>query len=216
MVGTTGFEPPTICSRSRVEQDRHLRRQGTTPVEGALASSMVSDRDRSSHGEWHGGGLAGEDDPGTRWRRSAPTSTVASEARPRYLTASWASRPAGAAGEPGRHVSERPPRLASCRSRRRGRPVWATPSGGGRRVGRCAARCAGRPYEIQTWLPPLSPSDGSRHGLGFAAAVSMACSCLASSASISPIATRSSGLMNPSDSRNPPARAIASLSGTAQ
>ena len=48
------------------------------------------------------------------------------------------------------------------------------------------------------------------------AAVSMACRSLASSASSSPIATRSSGLMNPSLRRKPPARAIASRNGTAQ
>ena len=167
-------------------------------------------------GRWHGGGLAGEDDLAHRGglRLQPPPWRL----RPVLGT----SLPPGQAAQParqanlGRHVSERPPRLASCRSRRRGRLVWATPSGGGRRVGRCAARCAGRPYEIQTWLPPLSPSDGSRHGLGFAAAVSLACSSSASSAAISPIATRSSGLMNPSLSRNPPARAIASRSGTAQ
>ena len=49
-----------------------------------------------------------------------------------------------------------------------------------------------------------------------AAAVSMSCSALASSADISPISMRSSGLINPSPRRKPPARAIASRSGTAQ
>jgi hypothetical protein len=49
-----------------------------------------------------------------------------------------------------------------------------------------------------------------------AAAVSMSCSSLASSADISPISMRSSGLMKPSLMRKPPARAIASRSGTAQ
>ena len=44
----------------------------------------------------------------------------------------------------------------------------------------------------------------------------MACSSLASSADISPMATRSRGLMKPSLIRKPPARAIASRSGTAQ
>ena len=66
-------------------------------------------------------------------------------------------------------------------------------------------------------LPPSSRRDGIGHCVDFAAAVvSMACSSLASSASSSPISTRSSGLMNPSLSRKPPARAIASRSGTAQ
>src|SRR4029453_14684948 len=66
-------------------------------------------------------------------------------------------------------------------------------------------------------LPPLSlrPSDGSRHGLVAAAAVSMAWRSLASSASISPIATRSSGLMNPGLSRKPPARGFAAGAGDA-
>lgn len=50
----------------------------------------------------------------------------------------------------------------------------------------------------------------------FAPAVSCSCSSCASSAVTRPIATRSSGLMKPSESRNPPARAIASRRGTAQ
>jgi hypothetical protein len=86
-------------------------------------------------------------------------------AHPGYFAASWASRPAGVR-ELGPRVANATSRRPSCRSRRRGRLVWATPSGGGRRVGRCAGRCAERPYEIRTWLPPLSPSDGSRHSLG--------------------------------------------------
>jgi hypothetical protein len=89
-----------------------------------------------------------------RWRRFGSNSTVASEARPGYFAASWASRPAGVR-EPGPRVANATSRRPSCRSRRRGRLVWATPSGGGRRVGRCAGRCAERPYEIRTWLPPL-------------------------------------------------------------
>jgi hypothetical protein len=90
------------------------------------------------------------------------------------------------------------------------------PSGGGRRVERCAWRCAARPCGIRSSLFPPRRRNGSRHCLVPTAAVSMACRSLASSASISPIATRSSGLMNPSLSRKPPARAIASRSGTAQ
>jgi hypothetical protein len=65
-------------------------------------------------------------------------------------------------------------------------------------------------------LVPPSRRDGSRSYVVPPAAFSMACSSLASSADSSPIATRSSGLMKPSDSRKPPARAIASRSGTAQ
>ena len=49
-----------------------------------------------------------------------------------------------------------------------------------------------------------------------AAPLSIACSSSASCAETSPVTTRSSGLMNPSPMRNPPARAIASRSGTAQ
>jgi hypothetical protein len=88
----------------------------------------------------------------------------------------------------------------------------AATSGGGRR----AETCAARPCEIPSWLTSSRSGDGSRHCLVAAAAVSMACSSLASSADIRPISTRSSGLMNPSLSRKPPARAIASRSGTAQ
>ena len=98
----------------------------------------------------------------------------------------------------------------------RGRLVGLLPSGGGRRVGRCVGLCVARPCGIQTSLFPPCRRDGSRHCSVLAVVVSMACSSLASSASISPIATRSSGLMNPSLSRKPPARAIASRSGTAQ
>ena len=48
------------------------------------------------------------------------------------------------------------------------------------------------------------------------AVFSTACSSSASSAVSRPISTRSNGLMKPSLIRNPPARAIASRSGTAQ
>ena len=88
-------------------------------------------------------------------------------------------------------------------------------SGGGRRVVRCVVRCAARPCGIPSWLAS-SPRDGGGHGVVPAADLSMACSSLASSADSSPIATRSRGLMNPSLSRKPPARTIASRSGTAQ
>src|SRR5215203_1693144 len=81
----------------------------------------------------------------------------------------------------------------------------AASGGGGRHVEMCAAR----PCEIPSWLAPPR-----RHYLA-GVAVSMACSSSASSASSSPISTRSRGLMNPSESRNPPARAIALRSGTA-
>jgi hypothetical protein len=50
-------------------------------------------------------------------------------------------------------------RASSCRSRRRGRLVWAMPSGGGRRVGRCAARYAGPPCEIRTSGTSLTSSS---------------------------------------------------------
>ena len=79
-----------------------------------------------------------------------------------------------------------------------------------------ASRRAPRDPTGSHHLVPPSRCNGSRHCVVVAAAVSMACRSLASSASTSPIATRSSGLMNPSDSRNPPARAMASRSGTAQ
>jgi hypothetical protein len=85
-------------------------------------------------------------------------------------------------------------------------------SGGGRHAETCAARPCGTPSSRTS----NHGGDGSRHCLVAAAAVSMACNSLASSAPTSPIATRSSGLMNPSLSRNPPARAIASRNGTAQ
>ena len=213
--GSSQLSRPSAPERCRVEQDRHLRRQGTTPVEARWHRpwSIGTVRDR---GEWHGGGLAGEDDlahSGAVWRQPPPW-----RVRPVLVPHCLLGKPPSPARQANlaRHVRQRRAPagqlpVAPARTARVG-----DASGGGRRVGRCAARCAGRPYEIQTWLPPLPPSDGSRHGVGFAAAVSMACNCLASSASISPIATRSSGLMNPSDSRNPPARAIASLSGTAQ
>ena len=83
-------------------------------------------------------------------------------------------------------------------------------------VERRAARCAARPCGNQaSLLPPVVLTV--RHGVVVAAAaVSMACSSLASSASISPSSTRSSGLMNPSLRRKPPARATASRSGTAR
>jgi len=55
-----------------------------------------------------------------------------------------------------------------------------------------------------------------RYALSAAADVSRSCSSCASSAETSPISTRSSGLMKPSLRRKPPARAIASRSGTAQ
>ena len=94
--------------------------------------------------------------------------------------------------------------------------AWLVASGGGRRVVRCVGRFAGPPCGIRTWSPPSGHRAGRRHRVGAAAAVSMACRSLASSASISPIATRSRGLMNPSLRRKPPARAMASRSGTAQ
>jgi hypothetical protein len=86
-------------------------------------------------------------------------------------------------------------------------------SGGGRRVETCAVRPCGIPSSRTS----SRRRDGSRHCLdSAAAAVSIACSSSASSAPSSPIPTKSRGLMNPSLSRNPPARPIASRSGTAQ
>jgi hypothetical protein len=134
----------------------------------------------------------------------------------------------------------RPPSVTRCRAgeprRGRGRRTWTTPkrmhASPGQlvvtpartaRLGYYLAAAAGdaprgapRDPARSHHLVPPSRRDGSRSYVVPPAAFSMACSSLASSASSSPIATRSSGLMNPSDSRNPPARAIASRSGTAQ
>ena len=73
--------------------------------------------------------------------------------------------------------------------------------------GRYGGRCVGRPFSFRS---SLAPPRGHR------AAVSIACSSCASSAESKPDLDRSSGLMKPSLIRNPPARAIASRSGTAQ
>src|SRR6266700_1268297 len=63
-------------------------------------------------------------------------------------------------------------------------------------------------------MPP--GSRAAVYGVLAAADVSRSCSSCASSAVTSPIPTRSSGLMKPSLIRKPPARTIASRSGTAQ
>jgi hypothetical protein len=87
-------------------------------------------------------------------------------------------------------------------------------TGGGRRGVRYAVRCVALLCVIRTSEPPRV---GLSYGLpGAAEDVSSSCSSFASSAAISPIPTRSSGLMKPSLMRKPPARTTASRIGTAQ
>ena len=109
--------------------------------------------------------------------------------------------------DPGAAHSPRPARLLILPARRQDCCLAASSD---------APRGAPRdPAGTKHLLPPVVLTV--RHGVVVAAAaVSMACSSLASSASISPSSTRSSGLMNPSLRRKPPARAMASRSGTAQ
>ena len=108
----------------------------------------------------------------------------------------------------------------------RNRPLWVIStlargtSGAGPYLRRETRRAVRRPVRRATLRDPnmsylLVVAMASRHDFA-AAAVSMSCSALASSADISPISMRSSGLINPSPRRKPPARAIASRSGTAQ
>ena len=107
----------------------------------------------------------------------------------------------------------------------RNRPLWVIStlargtSGAGPYLRRETRRAVRRPVRRATLRDPnmsyLLVAMASRHDFA-APAVSMSCSSLASSADISPISMRSSGLINPSPRRKPPARAIASRSGTAQ
>jgi hypothetical protein len=84
-------------------------------------------------------------------------------------------------------------------------------------AGKCAGKCALRSCVLRTfsYLQDVEV-DESCYGLAPVLAVSKSWSSFASSAEIKPISMRSSGLMNPSAMRKPPARMIASRRGTAQ
>jgi hypothetical protein len=183
---------------------------------------------------------------GTRMARAVIGGANQGDRRGRERTPSWLVRPCcattgtkGGASQQGRRTRStasettavqtgsirhhlggkvRPPSVTRCRAGQ----LVVTPARTAR-LGYYLAAAAGdaprgapRDPARSHHLVPPSRRDGSRSYVVPPAAFSMACRSLASSASSSPIATRSSGLMNPSDSRNPPARAIASRSGTAQ
>jgi hypothetical protein len=150
--GSSQLSRPSAPERCRVEQDRHLRRQGTTPVEARWhrPGSIETVRDR---GEWHGGGLAGEDDlahSGAVWRQPPPW-----RVRPVLVPHCLLGKPPSPARQANlaRHVRERRASPGQLRqSRQRGRLVWATLATSG---------------DASSGAPPGAPGDPTRSEHGY-------------------------------------------------